>query len=266
MKNFALVGKQLSHSISPYLHAEIARIYKTDISYQILEIPESIYFSRVTTMIKDKKLDGVNITIPYKEDAIKYVDDVTFEAKAIGAINTIFLDKQSIVGANTDYNGFIGLIKYNDIDLKDKNVIILGTGGASKASLKACLDLGANVTIVTRNKNNKTMHDKIINYDELDTLSYDIIVNATPLGMYPYLDQSPLEESFVKGKTVIDLIYNPMETKLMSYAKKAVSGMDMLIIQAIQAQSLWFNRKLVITDEILNELRGLSYEFLRNNF
>ncbi|VEU82872.1 shikimate dehydrogenase family protein [Acholeplasma hippikon] len=266
MKNFALIGKNIGHSISPFLHQEIARIYNLKLTYQILDLQTGGQLEEVIQKLKKKELHGANVTIPYKEDILIYLDDITYEAKQIGAINTIFLDNKIAVGANTDYNGLIGLIRHSKIHIKDKNVIILGTGGASKAALKVCKDLGANVTIVTRDKQNKTMHDKIITYNELDPLIYDVVINATPIGMFPNVDASPLKSEFVKDKIVIDLIYNPVETKMMKEAKIAIGGMDMLIIQAIQSESLWFKKKLEITDEIISELRSLCNEYIRNTF
>lgn len=266
MKNFGLIGKKLNHSISPFLHGEIARIYKNNLAYQIFEIPEAVFFKKATNLLKEDKINGFNITIPYKEEVIPYLDTLSDIAKSIGAVNTIYIKDQNIIGENTDYYGLLELIRLNEIEVKDKNVIILGTGGAAKCAYRVISDLSGHATYVTRDKNNTNISEKVITYNDLDKVEYEIIINATPIGMYPNVDESPLSFDLVEGKTVIDLIYNPQKTKLMTYGGKSVNGIEMLIIQAIYAQNLWFNKSNEIQKEVIEELKELCNEYIRNTF
>src|SRR5690606_21350389 len=154
------------------------------------------------------------------------------------------------------YDGFLGLLERSKIDLKDKRVIILGTGGAAKACYHVFKDLGIEPKVVSRTKRSDANFGDVITYDMLKPKDYDIIVNSTPVGMYPKVDESPLDQSLVKDKIVFDLIYNPSETKLMKDAKVAFNGLDMLIIQAVKAESIWHQKNLSVSDELIELMRG----------
>ncbi|MBN3490830.1 shikimate dehydrogenase [Acholeplasma equirhinis] len=255
MKRFGLIGYPVSHSKSPIIHEVIKNYYQLPLSFSLMPIKvEGI--KKVLDDIKSGKLDGVNVTIPHKETVIPLLDLLTDKAKKIGAVNTIYLKDSKLVGDNTDYDGFLGLLERSKIDLKDKRVIILGTGGAAKACYHVFKDLGIEPKVVSRTKRSDANFGDVITYDMLKPKDYDIIVNSTPVGMYPNVDESPLDQSLVKDKIVFDLIYNPSETKLMKDAKVAFNGLDMLIIQAVKAESIWHQKNLSVSDELIELMRG----------
>ncbi len=262
MKHFVLIGFPLSHSKSSYLHQIIGKHRGVTLTY----VPLSIQSDEIESLleeVRNGKYQGFNVTIPYKETVIPFLDELTDKAKRIGAVNTIYLKEGKLVGDNTDYDGFQGVVNNARINLKDKRVIVLGSGGAAKAVYQVLLDFGVNPTIVSRKKVIDQHFSDIINYESLRPNDYDVIINSTPVGMYPNDQDTPLAEAFVKDKIVFDLIYNPRITKLMSYAKMAYNGLDMLIIQAIKAQDLWYNQKTEITKDLIESIRGEFDEQLR---
>lgn len=253
MNKYGLVGKGISYSLSPKLHYIISNIYNLEYKYNLYDVDESL----LTKVLGSNKLRGVNITKPYKELLYSKVDCLSNIAKKIGAINTIKIKEQKLYGENTDYYGLIDLIEYHDIKLKDKSIIILGTGGAALASYYAVLNYTNKIYFVSRNKKEKIMPDIVIDYKELSNMEYDLIINATPVGTYPDVNVSPLDEDLVKNKIVIDLVYNPLKTQLMSYSSESYNGIVMLISQAIHSQSFWHNKKLEINNDIINEIKEL---------
>ena len=171
---------------------------------------------------------------------MKYLDEITPEAKEIGACNTIAYKNNKLIGYNTDYYGFKEEVIYNKIDVKGKECYILGTGGASLALYKALVDLGGNVFFVSRNP----LNDKMISYEGLKNKNPYLIVNSTPVGMYPNIDNSPLEKQIInKSKYVIDIIFNPLKTKLLKDANSDMNGLFMLVGQAIKAEEIWHDIK-----------------------
>jgi 3-dehydroquinate synthase len=219
-----LLGESLSHSKSPELHLGLG-----DYDYQLYEIARD----EIDNYMKDYPLDCSNVTIPYKETALGYCDDLSARANSIGAVNTLVkLGDGSLYGDNTDYYGFSKMVQGLDLDPSGKYVLILGSGGASKTVEAYMKDMGAGqIVIVSRSGQD--------NYENLDR-HYDladIIVNTTPLGMYPNIDQAPLDLGpFKRLEAVLDLIYNPEETRLLSQAKsmgiRSINGMTMLEEQA----------------------------------
>lgn len=230
-----LLGEKLSHSKSPELHARLG-----DYDYQLYEIAGD----KIDSYMENYPLDCSNVTIPYKQTLVKYCDDLSHRAQSIGAVNTIVrLGDGSLYGDNTDYYGFSKMLEVLGLEVKGKYVLILGSGGAS-LTIKAYMeDMGAG-TIVTVSRSGQD------NYDNLDS-HYEkahIIVNTTPLGMYPHLDEAPLDLTGFKSlEAVLDLIYNPEETRLISQAKAmgiaSINGMTMLEEQARLA-SFIFKQKI----------------------
>lgn len=230
-----LLGEKLSHSKSPELHARLG-----DYDYQLYEIAGD----KIDSYMENYQLDCSNITIPYKQTLVKYCDDLSQRAQSIGAVNTIVrLGDGRLYGDNTDYYGFSKMVEALDLEVKGKYILILGSGGASLTVKAYMEDMGAG-TIVTVSRRGQD------NYDNLDR-HYEmahIIVNTTPLGMYPHLDEIPLDLEGFKGlEAVLDLIYNPEETKLISQAKAmgiaSINGMTMLEEQARLA-SFIFKQKI----------------------
>lgn len=235
---FALLGEKLGHSFSPIIHKEIFKDFNIEATYELKEIKKEEILDTLN-LLKTGVYNGFNVTIPYKKEVMKYLDIIDDKALEIGAVNTIKCIDGKLIGYNTDYYGFKEEVIYNNIDVKGKNCYILGTGGASLALDKALRDLGANTYFVSRNPSNKNT----ISYDELNNVNPYLIVNSTPVGMYPNCDSSPIDEALAsKAKYVMDIIFNPLKTKLLQYANSNMNGLFMLVGQAIKAEEIWHGK------------------------
>lgn len=239
MKNYALIGEHLSHSHSPLVHSLIFNEMKVEGNYTKIECSKED-LPKLIEGLRTGKYYGFNVTIPYKLEIMKYLDEIDDAAKKIGAVNTVAIKNGKVIGYNTDYYGFRDELIYFNVPCKNKNAYILGTGGASLAVYRALVDLGANVLFVSRNPKN----DMTISYDELEKRDIDILVNATPVGMYPNVDESPVKEEIVKkAKYCLDLIFNPSQTKFLEYANSCMNGFYMLVGQAIKSEEIWQDKK-----------------------
>lgn len=240
MKHFALLGEKLSHSYSPIVHGEIFNDLGIDGTYEKLECSKE-ELKDIINSLKEGKYNGFNVTIPYKKEVMQYLDEISQEAKNIGAVNTIAYKNNKIIGYNTDYYGFYNSLDYFNVDVKNKNCFILGTGGASLALYKALIDKDANVKFVSRNKKD----NNIISYDELRNINdIYLIVNATPIGMSPNVDAMPIEDDIInKAQNVMDIIFNPNQTMLLKHANSNKNGLFMLVGQAIKAEEIWNDTK-----------------------
>lgn len=268
MEFYGLLGEKLSHSLSPEIHSEILKLMNKAGGYKLFEVDRD-RLNDFTEALKLLKIKGCNVTIPYKKDIMQYVDFLSDEANKIGAINTICLNEGKLYGYNTDYFGFEYMLKVSNIDVKDKLVVMLGNGGASRAVLHYLIDNNAKeVYIVSRNpkKDDFSLENvKLISYEELRSLKGDILINATPVGMYPNIEESPVTKEVINNfDTLVDLIYNPMETKFLSYGKelnkKIVGGLYMLVGQAAKAQEIW--QDTVVNEAIIEEI----YNKINKNF
>ena len=244
---YGLIGKSLSHSKSKEIHELLSRY-----EYNLRNIDEN----ELSSFFKDKNFKGINVTIPYKETSMKYLDEIDDLAKEIGAVNTIVNRNGRLIGYNTDYLGFNYSINKFGINLKNKKVLILGSGGASKMLQKFLLDKGVkDFVVISRSGEN--------NYNNIKKFyDYNVIINATPIGMYPNNMESKINlEKFNKLEAVIDLIYNPLNTKLIIDAKKlnlkTMPGLLMLVAQAFYAAEFFLDEKLdeCLIDKIYNKLK-----------
>ncbi|MDU6743164.1 shikimate kinase [Peptoniphilus harei] len=231
---YGLIGESLSHSKSKEIHELLA-----DYTYNLRDIKRE----ELDEFFESKKFKGINVTIPYKEASMKYLDDIDNLAKEIGAVNTIVNRDGRLIGYNTDYLGFDYSLKFYGIDLKGKKILILGSGGASKMLQKLVIDKGAEeFVVISRSSEN--------NYDSLEKFSeFEVIINATPVGMYPNNMESKVDlNKFNNIEAVIDLIYNPLKTKLLLDGEKlnikTMSGLMMLVAQAFFACELFLDKKL----------------------
>lgn len=248
MKYYGLLGGKLTHSFSPIIHKSILKELNIKGQYQLFESKKE-NLEKTLYKLKDLEVHGINVTIPYKVDIIKYLDEISEEAKKLGAVNTICFKDGKTTGYNTDYYGFGMMLHREEVCLKNKRGVVLGTGGASKAVIQYLLDHGIEgIIIVSRDipkAKEKYREFPVIHYDKIKTLKeYDIIINATPCGMFPHINHSPVEKKQLSNfHTAIDLIYNPQETLFLKYAKekglKYVNGLYMLVGQAIKAQEIW---------------------------
>ena len=263
---YGVLGEKLGHSLSPRIHNMIFEEIGVEGAYRLFEVPREKVEEFVSVM-KLLKIKGVSVTIPYKSIIMKHLDVISPEAEKIGAVNTISLEGDELHGYNTDYFGFGYMIETSNIDLEGKTVVILGNGGVTKAAIHYLKDNKVSkIYIVSRTPKNakgiKEENIEIISYDQIENISGDILINATPVGMFPKEDVCPVDqEVIIKFDTIVDLIYNPSKTVLISKAeelgKKTVGGLSMLIGQGVMQQEIWQKRKIdgqVIKDiyEILN--------------
>ena len=248
---YGLIGKTLSHSYSVQIHNAIA-----DYNYELLEIPENELF----TFFKNRDFLGINVTIPYKEAVIPFLDEISDNAQKIGAVNTVVNKNGRLFGYNTDFDGLKALILKNSISFKGKKVAILGTGGTSKTAFYVSQSLGAGEIIFV----SRSQKPNSVTFSELYERHKDanIIINTTPLGMFPNTDASPvLLDKFQSLSGVIDAVYNPLRTNLVLDAKKrgitSSGGLYMLSAQAVYACSLFTGKEAdeSIIDTAYNTVR-----------
>lgn len=256
MKNFALTGYPLGHSMSPLIHKELFKINSKDADYSLMEIDPAFFEDGFAQL---KTLDGFNVTIPHKTGIIPYLDSLSQRAELFGAVNTVKNENGKLTGYNTDCFGFLRALETADISLGGK-VLLCGSGGVSRMFAFESVLAGADLTIAVREadvdaanriKNEikeKLQKDvKVITLDE-DDGCFDLLINGTPVGMFPNVDNCVLpKEKVLACGAVFDAIYNPLETKLLKYAKegglKYSNGLPMLVWQAVVAQEIWFDIK-----------------------
>lgn len=249
--NIYLIAKKLSHSFSKPIHNELA-----DYSYEYNELAEN----EVGEFLRKKEFDGLNVTIPYKQTVMEHLDEISPEALRIGAVNTVLNKKGKLVGYNTDYYGFSYQIKESGADIKGKDVVILGNGGAAKTVQCVCADMGAeSVRIVTSAELRCGDVEKY--YDG------QIIINATPVGMYPNTGVSVVDiNSFAHCEAVLDLIYNPSKTKLILDAEKrglkTANGLGMLVAQAKKASEIFTGKE--ISDSEIERIKNIIEKDTKN--
>lgn len=246
---FALLGEHLSHSFSPRIHASFGAY-----EYTLREcaMPE------LETLLHDTQFDGFNVTIPYKKDVIPYIDRLSDSAAATGSVNTVVrLSDGTLFGDNTDVAGFSAQLEKSNVDVKGKKALVLGSGGAGAAAVYALRQLGADAVTVSRNGEN--------NYNNLEKhRDAALIVNATPVGMFPNNGVSPLALSrFTQLEFVFDLIYNPARTSLLLEAKRlgipCCNGLYMLVSQAAGSYKV-FTGSSISEDKTADICRQLAAE------
>ena len=240
MKLYGLIGKTLDHSFSKsYFENKFITEHIQNASYSNFPL-ESI--EEFKSLIKKKTFNGLNITIPYKTLIIPFLDELSEEAKSIGAVNTIDFKNNKLIGYNTDYIGFLNAIKPYLENTMEK-ALILGTGGASKAVVFALKKIGIKCLCVSRLPN-----EEQLNYDQLNHLvlkHHLLIVNTTPLGTSPNINECPnIPYQYITEKhLLVDLVYNPEETLFLKKGRKnlanILNGKSMLIHQAEEAWKIW---------------------------
>ena len=262
-----ILGSTLKHSLSPQIQAEAIKFAGLDAEYDKYEVLEENFEDEIRPLLAN--LHGLNVTIPYKERVLNYINKVDKLAKRIGAVNTIKVNRGGLIeGYNTDYYGFQESLK--GIDLKGKNATILGSGGAARAVIIALEDMGvAKIDVRVRNVDKVVNNLPRVDASELnvnlfnresDTAEIDILINATPVGQGRLANEMPVTErqiEVLKPTAVIyDLIYS--DTLLIQKAKeralKAINGAEMLVLQAAQSFSIWSGVKL--SDELVAVMRS----------
>lgn len=243
-----LLGRKLGHSYSPQIHALLGTY-----SYRLLELePEA-----VGPFLKAGAFTGLNVTIPYKKAVIPYLDALSPEARRLGAVNTILRQEGKLIGHNTDYFGFRWLVEKSGLRVAGKKALVLGSGGASNTASAVLEELGARVVVISRTGEN--------NYHNLSRhADAAVIVNATPVGMYPNTGVSPLDLSqFPSLEGVLDAVYNPARTQILLDAERrgltAVNGLWMLVAQAKESAQ-WFTGEPISDDVIAPIHRALRQQ------
>ena len=243
---YGLIGEKLGHSFSKDIHERIA-----DYTFDLIPLSKEEF----KTFMEKKEFTALNVTIPYKKDVIPYLDEMDEHAKAIGAVNTIVNRDGKLKGYNTDFTGFLYMVKKHNVHMEGKKVLIIGNGGAS-AAIQAVVqhELAGSMVIVDVVPGNGA-----ISYDEMFSshLDAEIIINTSPIGMYPRIGNAPIDISmFHKCEAVLDVIYNPILTRLCFEAQemdiKRVNGLEMLIAQAKQSVEFFLDKS--IDDQIIDDI------------
>ena len=234
-----LLGEKLGHSYSPQIHSRLGGY-----AYDIYEKSTD----ELASFLKAGDFTGLNVTIPYKKAVIPYCSALTDRAKALGAVNTLVRQPDgSLIGHNTDYFGFETMLKASGICITGKKVLVLGSGGASNTAVSVLKEHGANVVVISRSGAD--------HYGNLERhADATVIVNTTPVGMYPNVGISPVDLSkFPRLEGVLDVIYNPARTQLLLDAEKrglvAMNGLLMLVAQAKESAE-WFTGEKIRDDVI----------------
>jgi len=243
MLQCGLLGERLTHSYSPLIHQELG-----DYQYDLFEVE----VTQLENFIKTTPFHGLNVTIPYKQAAIAYCDALSPVAKAIGSINTILRQADGrLYGDNTDAAGFLTLLTVSKMQVKNQKVLILGSGGSSLTLKQVLKAQGAKEIVVISRSGKNNYHNLACHHDS------QLIINTTPVGMYPNNGSSPLDLAEFPSLTgVIDLIYNPLKTALLLQAERlaipSIGGLVMLVAQAAAAAELFAGK--VITWQRINEI------------
>ena len=239
MRHFGLIGRSLGHSFSAKFFNGKFRAEEIDADYQLFEM-ESII--RLGELLGRNPLDGFNVTIPYKESIIPYLDDLSDTAREVGAVNCVEVREGKLIGHNTDVQGIEASLHWLEAD-EGKRALVLGTGGASKAVQYALKKRGVEYTVVSRSEGKGD-----VTYERLTAemiAEHKVIINATPVGMYPNTDEAPAIDYTAIGAEhrVLDLIYNPKETEFLRRAKEqgaqTMNGILILQTQAIASWHIW---------------------------
>ncbi len=262
MKKYLVIGNPIEHSLSPKLHNYWIKNNNIDAIYEKKKLNENELESLVLG-IREKKIHGINVTVPFKKAIIPYVDRLSFESEKTQSVNTIYLDNNKIIGHNTDIDGFELAIKNLNLDMTDKKVLILGAGGVVPSIIFALNKMNVFEILVsnrTRDKADSLMNLfknlKIVDWGVIP--EFDIIINATSMGLKKD-DEIKLDLFGVgKNKIFYDVIYNPSETKFLKIGKKSgnktENGKLMFIYQALAAFNVWHGIKPEINNEVIKLL------------
>ena len=262
MKKYLVIGNPIEHSLSPKLHNFWLKKYNVNAMYEKKKLNEN-ELANIILEIKKRKIDGINITVPFKKIIIPLLEKLSPEAEKTQSVNTIFLKNDNVVGHNTDIDGFEYAIKESNIDIKKKKIFILGAGGVVSSLIFALNRMMASEIIISNRTKQKAedlkkiFNDiKIVNWGELT--EFDVIINATSIGLN-ITDRINLDFSKVgENKFFYDVIYNPKETNFLQIGKqtgnKSENGKLMFIYQAAFAFKLWHGINPEVSKEIIELL------------
>ena len=262
MKKYLVIGNPIKHSLSPKLQNYWIKNHNIDAIYEKEKLNED-ELKKLFLNIRDKKINGVNVTVPFKKAVIPFLDKLSEEAERIQAVNTIYLENNMIIGHNTDIDGFELGIKKINYDISNKKIFILGAGGVVPSIIYALNKMKVSeITITNRTRekaeNLKNLFDnlRIVEWGEIP--DFDMIINATSVGLEKD-DEINLNFSLIgKNKLFYDVIYNPKETNFLKIGKKlgnaTENGKLMFIYQAISAFNIWHGVKPIVNEDVIKLL------------
>lgn len=268
---FGIIGNPVSHSLSPVMHNYWFKKYKINAEYELFDIAEN-EIQNVITKIKDKNIKGINVTLPYKQSVIPYLNKTVNDANETHSVNTLMLDeKDNLIGENTDVFGFQAayLKSLSGEEKRNKSVLILGAGGVAPSIILALIKSNIFDISLTNRTYDKSLflkkkfkNIKIIDWNNFSKVlnKFDIIINATSLGLKSNDNFQNDFSNYKKGMVYIDTIYNPSETNTIKYFKskkiKSYNGLNMFIYQGQKAFYLWNKINPEVDDELLELLES----------
>ena len=281
MKRFGVIGHPIAHSLSPLLHNTAFGLLGLECSYESFDV-EPVSLRTIVSDLKSRDFAGLNVTIPHKEKIVALVDDLSEESKLVGAVNTLSFNGNRIRGDNTDVYGIAATLRPYGGEIRDRLVLLVGAGGSARAIVYALIDQYSPAEIVFANRSPERAAELMRDFGprakgtslrSITMEGHDIdsvisraclIVNATPVGMYPAVDESPLSDQtkFQPGQIVMDTIYTPLETNLLAKARacgaRTISGLEMFLHQGARSFEIWLDRQMPLDrlrQVILDELK-----------
>ena len=282
MKRFAVIGHPVSHSLSPLLHNTAYSLLGLECSYEAVDVGPHLLGEAVRDF-KERGYCGLNVTIPHKEAIVKFVDTQSDESKAARAVNTVMFDNGRAYGHNTDVYGVAASLERYRTEIQGRLAVVLGAGGSARAIVYALCGRFAPSEIVIANRSVERAEELIADLKshamrtslratslpgaDLDLLlpQATLVINATSIGMYPAVDQSPIgdDAGFHPGQIALDLIYTPLETRFLNQASRCgartISGLEMFLHQGARSFEIWLGRQMPVEDlrpVIVNELKS----------
>ena len=259
MKKFFVIGNPIEHSLSPTLHNYWIKTNGIDASYEKRKLNEN-ELEKFVSQLREKKINGINVTVPFKKSVIPYLDELSTEAQNTQSVNTIYFRDNKVIGHNTDIIGFETSIKKSEYDLNNKEAFIIGAGGVVPSIIFALIKMRVSkITVSNRTKEKanslKNLFQSIEIVDWGKIPKFDIIINATSLGLKKE-DKINLDFSSIsKNKFFYDVIYNPKETNFLkigkSFGNKTLNGKLMFIYQALSAFNIWHRLKPDVDDKVI---------------
>lgn len=277
MKKYGLIGHPLGHSMSPFIHKRLFEEAGRKAEYSLLDISPEDMGAKLPTLLES--FDGLNVTIPHKVPVIDYLDLLDESAKRYNSVNCICRKNDKLIGFNTDCDGFLRSVPQKNLCGR---VLLLGCGGVGRMMAIEAARHGGVITIavipeaeemgrglVTEVKKKIDGADIGITYMNCISGDFDLLINATPVGMYPKTDACPVSKDIInRCGAVFDAVYNPAKTKLIQYAEEAgipaVGGMSMLVLQAVTAHEIWDGDNY--TDEQIKSIINESTEIVKRDF
>jgi shikimate dehydrogenase len=257
---YGVIGNPVRHSLSPVIHNNAFKRMRLNAAYLAFEVER---LEEAIRGIKGLRLRGISVTIPFKTRVVPFLDEIETVAEKIGAVNTIVNEGGRLVGHNTDWRAALEILE-EKVDLKKKKVLLLGAGGAARAIAFGLRDKGCEVMIVNRSREKAEILARELGFAFRSSLSpaepdSEVLINATSVGMYPHAAASPVPKDLLrKGMTVMDIVYQPLRTKLLQEAEEqgcqTIDGLEMLARQGAAQLELWTGMRPDIL-EIKNDLR-----------